>query len=112
MTALTTCGMPQGRGPDGVYVTVSVSIHFLTQFGMYLQLCGSILGNKSFFHIMISDGDKLVLRSHFSLEKWHSVTSSFTLLPCFCFFSFVVVWGRAVTRNSNPWILKKEKSVY
>lgn len=25
------------------------------------------------------------------------------------FFSFVVVWGRAVTRNSNPWIVKKEK---
>lgn len=64
-----------------------VCLHsFLTQFGMYLQLCGSILGNKSFFHIMISDGDKLVLRSHFSLEKWHYMTSSFTLLPYFCFF--------------------------
>lgn len=84
---------------------------FLTQFGMYLQLCGSILGNNSFFHIMISDGDKLVLRSHFSLEKWHYVTSSFTLLPYFCvfLFCFVVVLGRAITRNSNPWIFKNNK---
>lgn len=78
---------------------------------MYLQLCGSILGNNSFFHVMISDGDNLVLRSHFSLEKWHYVTSSFTLLPYFCvfLFCFVVVLGRAITRNSNPWILKKKK---
>lgn len=89
---------------------------FLTQFGMYLQLCGSILGNNSFFHIMISDGDKLVLRSHFSLEKWHYVTSSFTLLPYFSvFFCFVLLlfWVEQLQETQTLGFLKtKKKSVY
>lgn len=104
--------MPQGRGPDGVYVTVPISIHFWPSLGCICN-CVAPLGNNSFFHIMVSDGDKLVLRSHFSLEKWHYVTSSFTLLPYFCvfLFCFVVVLGRAITRNSNPWIFKNKKKI-
>lgn len=49
------------------------------------------LGNGRSFYItrIVSDGDKFVLRSQFPLEKWHHVTSAFTLLPYFCMF---LVW--------------------
>lgn len=63
------------------------------------------LGNDRFFYIILisSDGDRFVLRSHFPLDKWHHVTSAFTLLPYFCtFFVWLLLFGgRAVIGNSE-----------
>lgn len=61
--------------------------------------------------IIIYAGNKFVLRSHFSLEKWHHVTSAFTLLPYFCvFFVWLLVLVEQLQETLKPlniYIFKK-----
>lgn len=81
------------------FVTMSLSsLIYYPFWNVSVVVWLNTLGNNSFFYSMISDDDKL--RSHFPLEKWHHVTSAFTLLPYFCvFFHSVIGFGRTVTRN-------------